>query len=65
MFPNSYNGNQFWEAENFALGAAIFDWLPRFSDLPEEVKAYLTEHENEIRSTGDVERLVRTYEMKK
>ena len=50
MFPNSYNGNQFWEAENFALGATIFDWRPRFSDLPEEVKAYLTEHENEIRS---------------
>ena len=47
------------------LGAAIFDWRPRFSDLPEEVKAYLTEHENEIRSAGDVERLVRTYEMKK
>ena len=65
MFPNSYNGNQFWEAENSALGAAIFDWRPRFSDLPEEVKAYLTEHENEIRSAGDVERLVRTYEMKK
>lgn len=65
MFPNSYNGNQFWEAENFALGATIFDWQPRFSDLPEEVKAYLTEHENEIRSAGDVERLVRTYEMKK
>ena len=65
MFPNSYNGNQFWEAENFALGAAIFDCRPRFSDLPEEVKAYLTEHENEIRSAGDVERLVRTYEMKK
>ena len=65
MFPNSYNGNQFWEEENFALGAAIFDWRPRFSDLPEEVKAYLTEHENEIRSAGDVERLVRTYEMKK
>lgn len=65
MFPNSYNGNQFWEAENFALGATFFDWRPRFSDLPEEVKAYLTEHENEIRSAGDVERLVRTYEMKK
>ena len=65
MFPNSYNGNQFWEAENVALGATIFDWRPRFSDLPEEVKAYLTEHENEIRSAGDVERLVRTYEMKK
>lgn len=65
MFPNSYNGNQFWEAENFALGATIFDWRPCFSDLPEEVKAYLTEHENEIRSAGDVERLVRTYEMKK
>ena len=65
MFPNSYNGNQFWEAENFALGDVIFDWRPRFSDLPEEVKAYLTEHENEIRSAGDVERLVRTYEMKK
>lgn len=65
MFPNSYNGNQFWETENFALGATIFDWRPRFSDLPEEVKAYLTEHENEIRSAGDVERLVRTYEMKK
>ena len=65
MFPNSYNGNQFWEAENFALGATIFDWRPRFSDLPEEVKAYLTEHENEIRSAGEVERLVRTYEMKK
>lgn len=65
MFPNSYNGNQFWEAESFALGAAILDWRPRFSDLPEEVKAYLTEHENEIRSAGDVERLVRTYEMKK
>ena len=65
MFPNSYNGNQFWEAENYAFGATIFDWRPRFSDLPEEVKAYLTEHENEIRSAGDVERLVRTYEMKK
>ena len=65
MFPNSYNGGQFWGPENFALGAAVFDWRPRFSDLPEEVKAYLSEHENEIRTKADVERLVRTYDMKK
>ena len=32
---------------------------------PEEVKEYLTQHEYEIHSENDVDRLVRTYNQKK
>ena len=65
MFPNSYNGGQFWGPENFALGAAVIDWRTRITDLTEEVQDSLSENENEIRTEADVERLVRTYDMKK
>ena len=65
MFPNGVGGNGYWGPENFVLGAALFDWRAGFSDLPDEVKEYLTEHENEIHSEEDVDRLVRSYNMKK
>lgn len=65
MFPNGFYGNGYWGPESFALGAALFDWREGFSDLPDEVKAYLSEHEGEIHSEEDVDNLVRTYNLKK
>ena len=47
------------------MGAALFDWHKHFDDLPEEVKEYLTQHEYEIHSENDVDRLVRTYNQKR
>ncbi len=65
MFPNGYGEGPLWGADNFVLGAAVFNWRHHFSDLPEEAKAYLSEHENEIHTGADVERLIHMYEMKK
>lgn len=65
MFPNGFGMNGYWGPENYVLGAALFDWHKDFDDLPEEVKEYLTQHEYEIHSENDVDRLVRTYNQKK
>ena len=59
MFPNGFGMNGYWGPENYVLGAALFDYLP------EEVKEYLTQHEYEIHSENDVDRLVRTYNQKR
>ena len=47
------------------LGTALFNWRTAFSGLPEEVKAYLSEHEPEIRNEADVSRLIEIYNLKK
>ena len=65
MFPNGFGMNGYWGPENYVLGAALFDWHKDFDDLPEEVKEYLTQHEYEIHSENDVDRLVRTYNQKR
>lgn len=65
MIPYSFGGNELWNTENLFLGAAFFDWHRDFSNLPEEVKSYLSEHENEIHSEADVDTLVRAYNLKK
>ena len=65
MFPNGSNPTGMWSADNYPFGAALFMSRRDFGDFPEEVKAYLSEHENEIRTEEDVDRLVREYSMKK
>lgn len=65
MFPNGFSGNGYWGPENLVLGTALFDWRGHYNNLPEEVQAYLTEHEGEIRSGEDVERLIEMYDLKK
>lgn len=65
MFPNGFGTNGFWGPDSFVLGASLFDWRRDFGDLPEEMKTYLNEHESEIHSEEDVDRLVRAYNMKK
>ncbi len=65
MFPNGFGMNGYWGPETYVLGAALFDWHKDFDDLPEEVKEYLTQHEYEIHSENDVDRLVRTYNQKR
>ena len=65
MFPNGSNPIGLWSADNYAFGAALFSGRRDFGSLPEEVKSYLSEHENEIRTEEDVDRLVREYSMKK
>lgn len=65
MFPNGNYTFGAWGSDNFLFGSVLFDWRRDFDGLPDEVKNYLTEHEHEIRSEEDVDRLVRTYNMKK
>ena len=64
MFIDRTSGAGTWGAESFLLGAAMMQRRD-FNTLPEEVKAYLSEHEGEIRDERDVERLVQTYNLKK
>ena len=65
LFPNGNNFNGLWGSDNFLFGSALFDTHRRFDGLPEEVRNYLSEHEYEIRSEQDVDRLVHEYNMKK
>ena len=65
MYPNGTNFNGIWGADNFLFGTALFDSRRKTDGLPDEVRAYLTEHEQDIYSEEDVDRLVREYDMKK
>lgn len=65
MYPNGTNFNGIWGADNFLFGTALFDSRRRTDGLPDEVRAYLAEHEQDIYSEEDVDRLVREYDMKK
>lgn len=65
MYPNGPLTNDFWGVDSLVASAAFFDWRKDYSNLPDEVKEYLTEHENEIHSEEDVDHLVHTYNMKK
>ncbi len=67
MMSNEFlgSGGPYAWPSALALGAGMFDWRNAFSGLPEEVKAYLTEHESEIRDESDVARLIRIYDLKK
>ncbi|MBQ2667084.1 MAG: hypothetical protein IJF56_00490 [Clostridia bacterium] len=65
MFPNGSNNFGLWGSDNYPFGVALFNSRLDFRDLPDEVKAYLSEHESEIRSEDDVDRLLRTYNLKK
>lgn len=58
-------GGSFVWPDSLMLGTALFNWRTAFSGLPEEVKAYLSEHEPEIRNEADVSRLIEIYNLKK
>ena len=65
MFPNGNNFSGIWSSDNYLFGTALFDLHRRYDGLPEEIRSYLIEHENEIRTEEDVDRLVREYDLKK
>lgn len=65
MYPNGSNFYGIWGSDNYPFGAALFDSRRKLDGLPDEVRAYLAQHEAEIDSEADVDRLVREYDMKK
>ncbi len=65
VYPNGNNQYGIWGSDNFLFGSVLFDWRRSRDSLPQEVMSYLEEHENDIYSEDDVDRLVREYEMKK
>ena len=65
MYPNGNNQYGIWGSDNILLGSVLFDWRRSRDGLPKEVMNYLEEHEREIYSDDDVDRLVREYELKK
>ena len=58
-------GTNWWGPDSLVLSTTLFNWRQAFNGLPEEIKAYLTEHEHEIHSEEDVDRLVRLANLKK
>lgn len=65
MYPNGDNQYGIWGSDNFLFGSVLFDWRQGREGLPTEVMNYLEDHERDIYSEQDVERLVREYELKK
>ncbi len=67
MMPNGTfgSGGPFAWPDSLVLGTAMYNWRTAFNGLPEEVKAYLSEHEQEIHSAEDVKRLIEICDLKK
>ena len=65
LYPNGNNQYGIWGSDNFLFGSVLFDWRRSRDGLSPQVMNYLEEHERDIFSEEDVDRLVREYELKK